>query len=69
MKISRRITAVLLAAALLLCAVPALFASAATVIPRAVQIQWRDEWKDDYYGTMFIMVDEINTFIEVHYEC
>jgi len=53
MKISRRITAVLLAAALLLCAVPALFASAATVIPRAVQIQWRDEWKDDYYGTTY----------------
>jgi len=25
--------------------------------------------EDDYYGTMFIMVDEINTFIEVHYEC
>ncbi len=53
MHILRKMSVILLAVALLLSAVPMAFVSAATVIPRSVQIQWRDEWKDDYYGTTY----------------
>ena len=53
MKMTKRLLAILLCVALMCGVMPLSLASAATVIPRSVQIQWRDEWLDDYYGTTY----------------
>ncbi len=48
-----RLTAILLCVIFVLGMLPVTMASAATVVPRAVKLQWTDEWKDDYYGTTY----------------
>ncbi len=48
LKIMGAVCALTVLASMLLVAVPAV--SAATVVPRAVQIQWTDQWKNVYYG-------------------
>ncbi len=53
MRLHHRILAVVLAMALLLSVCPLGFVSAATVIPRAVRLQWTSEWTNVYYGTTY----------------
>lgn len=53
MRIYTRILSVAMVLMLVLSMLPLSFVSAATVVPRAVQLQWTNEWKDDYYGTTY----------------
>lgn len=50
MKAIKRLAALLMSLVILLGVLPTVSVSAEAVVPRAVQLQWLAEWKDDYYG-------------------
>ena len=53
MRLHHRLLAVAAAIALLLSVFPLGLVSAATVVPRAVRLQWTNEWTNVYYGTTY----------------
>ena len=53
MRLHHRLLAVVATIALLLSVCPLGLVSAATVVPRAVRLQWTNEWTNVYYGTTY----------------